>query len=188
MDSARVAELVAQAAAGNADAWNALVDAYGGLVWSIARSEVSSASDAADVSQTTWLRLFEHIGRLKDPTRAGAWLATTARREARRVAGRARRTLPTEDTSLPEPRWYGDGDVDEELLSRERAEDLHDALEQLPEPNQKLMRLLMQEPPMSYAAIAEALRMPIGSIGPTRARCLRKLEALLAYQAAPSRL
>lgn len=180
MDSARVAELVGQAAAGDGHAWNALVDAYGGLVWAIARSEVRSASDAADVSQTTWLRLFEHIDRLNDPSRAGAWLATTARREARRVAGRARRTLPTDDTSLPEPPWYGDADVDEELLDRERVDGLHQAIDELPESNRALMRLLLHEPPLSYAAIARILRMPIGSIGPTRARCLKKLSAIMA--------
>jgi DNA-directed RNA polymerase specialized sigma24 family protein len=155
IDDARAAELVGQAASGDSIAWDALVEAYGRLVWAIARGELRSAGDAADVSQTTWLRLYEHIDRLDDPCRVGAWLATTARREARRVAARGRRILPMDDTSMLRPWWGEDADVDEALLANERIDGL-------------------------YEAIAHTLQVPIGSIGPTRARCLRKLRSHLA--------
>lgn len=171
-------ELVKQAAAGSREAWKSLVDAYGGLVWSVARNEVGSATDAADVSQTTWLRLYEHIDRLTEPDRVSAWLATTARREARRVAARGRRTLPTEDSRIPEQIQYEGLDAD--LLRAESAGALHEALEQLPERSQQLMRLLLQEPALPYTTISSIMGMPIGSIGPTRARCLRKLRTLMS--------
>jgi RNA polymerase sigma factor (sigma-70 family) len=180
IDDSRAAELVGQAASGDSIAWDALVEAYGRLVWAIARGELRSAGDAADVSQTTWLRLYEHIDRLDDPCRVGAWLATTARREARRVAARGRRILPMDDTSMLRPWWGEDADVDEALLANERIDGLYEAIEQLSEPHRRLMLLLLREPPLSYAEIAHTLRVPIGSIGPTRARCLRKLRSHLA--------
>lgn len=180
--SFQAGKLVRDAASGRREAWNALVDAYGGLVWSVARSEVRSASDAADVSQTTWLRLVEHIDRINEPDRVSAWLATTARREARRVAARSRRMVPTEDSRIPEQRLAPEADMDADLLRTESAEALEQAISQLPERSRRLMHLLMQEPPLPYVTISAALSMPIGSIGPTRARCLRKLRDLLDTQ------
>src|SRR4051812_31229099 len=98
---AEVAELVRAAADGDQVAWDELVDRYNGLVWSVARSHRLSSVDASDVVQTTWLRLVEYLGRLQDPERVGAWLATTARRESLRTLRQSARLLPTEE--LPEP-------------------------------------------------------------------------------------
>src|SRR3954463_10271046 len=94
------AELVRAAAGGDARAWERLVDAYVGLIWAIARNHRLGMSDAADVSQTTWWRLIEQIDRRHDPSRVGAWLATTARRECLRVLGRANRNVLLADTSV----------------------------------------------------------------------------------------
>ena len=94
------ASLVAAAAAGDRRAWEGLVDAYGRLIWAIARNHRLSSGDAADVSQTTWLRLLEHIDRLSDPGRVGAWLATTARRECLRLQSRGKRTMPVGDDAV----------------------------------------------------------------------------------------
>src|ERR1043165_5351882 len=92
-----VAELVGAAAEGDQAAWNGLVDRYNGLVWSVARSFRLPPADASDVVQTTWLRLVEHLRRLEDPERVGAWLATTARRESLRSLRHNSRQVPPEE-------------------------------------------------------------------------------------------
>lgn len=177
------AVLVRRAAAGDARAWEGLVDSYVGLIWAIARSHRLGPGDAADVSQITWLRLLENIHRIDDPSRVGAWLATTARRECLRVLGRSSRQLLVAETeTLPQPASFAAPEVDDGLLAREREEHLHRALEQLPQRCQDLMRLLMLDPPPSYEEISAALDMPIGSIGPTRGRCLRRLRRSLEAQ------
>ena len=113
--------LVRAAAAGDQGAWTALVDAYVGLVWAIARNHRLSPMDAADVSQTTWLRLFENIDRIQEPSRVGAWLATTTRRECLRLIGRAGRQVLVEDTSALVDAWAAVApDVDTGLLAHEQ--------------------------------------------------------------------
>lgn len=178
LEPERAAELVRRAAAGEAAAWTGLVDAYGALVWSIARQYRLSSSDAADMSQTTWLRLLEHIGRLSDPAHVGAWLATTARREAMRIHAAAKRTTPVGDE-----KEFDRSDVVPELdlglLRHERSVALDAALQVLPPRCRRLLRLLTADPPISYATISAELTMPVGSIGPTRARCLARLRAAL---------
>jgi RNA polymerase sigma factor (sigma-70 family) len=177
------AQLVLAAAAGDARAWERLVDAYVGLIWAIARNHRLSANDAADVSQTTWLRLVEQIDRLNDPSRVGAWLATTARRECLRVLGRAKRNVLLADTDVVlDGRAAEAPEVDAGLLARERDDEVQVALQTLPRRCQDLLQLLMLDPPPSYEEISAALDMPIGSIGPTRGRCLRRLQHLLGRE------
>jgi len=170
-----VARLVRAAAGGDHDAWNELVERFGGLVWSVARSHRLNATDAADVSQCTWMRLVEHLDSLKNPAAVGAWLATTARRECLRVLQASRQQIPYGD-DLPEPRHDGEG-VDGELLRGERDAQLWQAVSRLRAEDQALLRMLAADPPASYSEINAALGMPIGSIGPTRARCLERLRA-----------
>lgn len=169
------AALLASAAAGDQGAWNALIDAYSGLVWSVARSFRLSSADAADVHQATWLRLVEQLGRIREPDRLGAWLATTARREALQLLRRAGRDLPTADLYTLEPRDVPRPDAEGDLLRRERDTDLWRAFGELPGNCQGLLRLLLVDPPPSYADVSVALEIPIGSIGPTRSRCLEQL-------------
>src|ERR1700722_14092566 len=96
-----IAEVMRGAAAGDAAAWDGLMDQYGRLIWSITRDFKLAESDASDVVQTTWLRLVEHIGRLEHPERVGAWLATTARNEClRSIASRKRLVLVGEEYGL----------------------------------------------------------------------------------------
>ncbi len=167
-----VAELVAAAAAGSTAAWEEIVGRYSGLVWGVARAFGLDGADAADVSQTTWLRLAEHLRRIRDPERVGAWLAVTARREALRTRQRGSRFVLDS--------WCGDGpddggDLDAALLRDERAAMLWQSFSGLSEPCQALLRVLMSDPPPSYVEVGEALAMPVGSIGPRRQRCLRAL-------------
>lgn len=169
------------AAAGDRTAWADIVDSYVGLVWSVARSCGLSPSDTSDIAQTTWLRLVENIDRIEDPERLGAWLATTARRECLRLIARSRRTTPvagvealSDTTAPPAP------SPDAGLLARERDEQVREAITRLPPHCQRLLEQLMADPRPSYSEIAARLQMPIGSIGPTRGRCLRRLQELLS--------
>jgi RNA polymerase sigma factor (sigma-70 family) len=170
-----IRSLLDAAAAGDQRAWSSIVDKFSGLVWTVARSFRLGSADAADIHQATWLRLVEQLGRIRDPERLGAWLATTARREALALLRRAGQDLPIgdllnlerHDTSQPAP--------DDEMLTRERDKSLWAAVEQLPVNCQRLLRLLMLDPPPSYHEVSAALEIPVGSIGPTRSRCLDQL-------------
>ena len=146
------------AANGDRQAWNALVAQYNGLVWSVARAHRLGDADAADVVQTTWLRLVEQLDRIRNPEGVGAWLATTARRECLRVLRVGQR----------------------QVLTDERDATLWQAFAQLGERCRTLLRVLTADPPPSYDEVGAALDMPIGSIGPTRARCLEQLRRKLA--------
>src|SRR5947207_10074760 len=159
MSTADTAEMVSAAALGEPAAWDALVDRYARLVWAVARAFGLSDADAADVSQTTWLRLAEHLPRLREPERISAWLATTARREAMRALARARREQPIDSIDFAD----GEADVDQQLLDRERTDALWRAFATIPPPCQLLLRLLLAD--CSYAEISEVLDMPVGSIG-----------------------
>jgi RNA polymerase sigma factor (sigma-70 family) len=168
-----VGELVRAAAAGDQGAWNSLVERFSGLVWSVARAHRLSSHDAGEVVQTTWLRLVEHLDRLQNPERVGAWLATTARHESLRTLRLSSRHVLQPTELLPDE--GEDGRLDAALLSAERDRDLWAAFATLPERCQSLLRLLVADPPPSYEDVGAALDMPIGSIGPTRARCLDRL-------------
>jgi RNA polymerase sigma factor (sigma-70 family) len=169
-----VVELVRAAAAADEAAWRDLVARYSGLVWSIARGHRLADADAADVAQTTWLRLVEHVGRLEDPARVGVWLATTARRECLRTLSRAARQVPCGDRLPDAP--SGAPELDARLLRDERDATLRRALASLAPRDQALLRMLVAEPPATYCEIGAALDMQVGSVGPVRRRCLERLQ------------
>jgi RNA polymerase sigma factor (sigma-70 family) len=174
--SAKVASLVRSAADGDAVAWNSLVEQFSPHLWSVVRGYRLTDEESADVFQQTWLRLIEYLGRIKDPARLGAWLATTARMEALRIL--RGRSIPTDPDDLPAIDDH-DRSPEDALLASERDQALRHAIGQLPVRCQKLLALLYSEPSPSYAEIAAAVGAPIGSIGPTRTRCLQRLRELL---------
>jgi RNA polymerase sigma factor (sigma-70 family) len=136
--------------------------------------------DAADVVQATWLRLLENINRIEYPDRIGSWLATTARHEClRHLAARKKLVFIAEDDIVLGPSRAHQPDVDERLLADERDEAVRAALARLPSRSQQLMELLMTDPPVSYTEISTQLGVPVGSIGPTRGRCLERLRLIL---------
>lgn len=177
MDPADDGALVRAAAAGDQAAWDALVKRFSGLVWSIARAHRLGPADAADVSQTAWLRLVENLGRLRDPDRVGAWLATTSRNECLRIIRRSGRQIPTDlDAGIDlEADEHLAPAVDTGLLAGERDAELWKAFSAISGRCQALLRLLIADPPPTYEEIGAVLDMPVGSIGPTRARCLEHL-------------
>lgn len=178
VEQAAVATLVQQAREGRQEAFDALVDRFSSLVWAVARSHRLTDADAGEVFQTTWLRFVEHLDRIRDPEALAGWLATTARRESLRCLRDLGRLRPTEthqldrtDDTLPAP---GLG-----MVTRERDRILWEAVEELNPRCQGLLRVLMADPPPAYEEVSAALDMPIGSIGPTRARCLNRLREIL---------
>ncbi|MDQ1288786.1 MAG: hypothetical protein QG622_2352 [Actinomycetota bacterium] len=173
------AGLVHDAARGNRAAWDTLVQRYVALLWSIALRHGLNESDAADVVQTTWLRLLEHIDEVRDPARLAAWLSTTAQREALRCIARGRRLVLSDDTGTFDGPDRLLAPVDEGLLHDEQAAAARQALETLPPAWRSLFTMLTQDPPPSYEEIGADLGVPVGSIGPTRGRCVRRLRALV---------
>jgi RNA polymerase sigma factor (sigma-70 family) len=167
--------LVRAAAEGDEQAGTALVERFSGLVWSVTRGFRLSHHDAAEVSQTTWLQLVEHLGDIREPERLGAWLATTTRRLCLTTLRKAGRAVPVDldDGYLVSPDTTVE--LDWALDAGQRRAALSRALDDLPEPGKALLRLLSSDPAPSYAEAAAVLDMPIGSIGPTRARCLERL-------------
>jgi RNA polymerase sigma factor (sigma-70 family) len=165
-----------RAAAGDESAWAELVGRYVNLLWSVARGYRLDTAEAADVVQTTWLRLVERLDQVKDPDRLGGWLATTASREALRTLRRAGRELPTDDTAhdVPDPR----PPLETAMLTTERDATLWACFAALSTACQILLRLLFADPPLSYQEISSTLNVPIGAIGPRRGRCLRRLREL----------
>jgi RNA polymerase sigma factor (sigma-70 family) len=168
-------DLVAAARDGDGAAWEALVDRHDRLLRSVCRHHRLSDADAADVKQTTWLRAFEHIDRLQQPERLGAWLATVARNECLRVLRRADRLRPCEDERLLDPAGATSEAADASLLAHEREDAVRGAVIALPARDRTLLRLLYSDAEPSYSEISRTLGMPIGSIGPTRGRVLERM-------------
>src|SRR2546429_8735676 len=167
-EAERVAALVAAAAGGDEAAWSRMVDHFVGLVGAVTGGYRMSAADSADVSQTAWMRLAEHIHKVREPERIGAWLATTAGRECLRMIRQNQRAVPSDDVFLTEvPDTDPATAPEHRILALERDGELWEAFSELPEKGQVLLRLLFADPPPRYEEISLATGMPIGSIGPT---------------------
>lgn len=185
VDRADVGALVQSAVDGDAAAWKALVEGLSPLVWSVVRAHRLSDADAHEVYQTVWFRFAQHLGRIREPQKAGAWLASTARHESLKVLKSLRRTTPTDDPQLldrvsedrtPEQTVI---DSEEAAAQSERVRRLWQEFEELGERCRQLLRVLMASPPPSYQEVSAALGIAVGSIGPLRQRCLRRLRARL---------
>jgi RNA polymerase sigma factor (sigma-70 family) len=175
LDAERIERIAAAAGRGDQSAWSALVARFRGRVLRVARSHGLNTHQADDVAQETWLRLYRNLGRVRDPLALGAWVDTTARRECLRALRGTRREELT-DEELGVERVAAE-EVDERFEERRAA--LVGALANLPERQRVLMECLLAESEPSYADVAAALDIPIGSIGPTRGRCVEKLRVEL---------
>jgi RNA polymerase sigma factor (sigma-70 family) len=187
-----LAELVHAAAQHDKDAWDELVVRFHPLVMSVTARYRLREQDAADVSQTLWLRLVQHLSMLREPAALPGWIVTTTRNECLRVI-RIRQRTGTFDPLLEPPRSRGpaaeQGQVDEDLMRDERHDALLSAFAELSGRHRELLTLLLTDPPVSYAEISKRLSIPVGAIGPTRARALQKLRrspALAALLSAES--
>jgi RNA polymerase sigma factor (sigma-70 family) len=175
-DNPVVTDLVTRAAKGEKQAWDALVERFIPLIWSICRNHRLSDADAEDVGQIVWMQLTGQLGKIRDPAALPGWLVTVTRRECLRVMDATHR--------LPMVGYVIDAEIiadersaaaEQELLATERHAALREAFATLSPFDQQLIALLLDDPPVSYAEISARLGIPVGSIGPTRRRCVDKL-------------
>jgi len=162
--------------AGESRAMDDLVREMTPVLWHIARSYSVSASVAEDVVQATWLALVRKHDTIDDPAAVAGWLTTTVRREAWRAAQRARRSVSDDDL---ERRMPPAASVEDEVVGREEEQSLWRAVHELDERCRRLLRVVAFAVRPDYENLAVQLDMPVGSIGPTRSRCLTKLKKLL---------
>ena len=167
---------VTRAANGDQLAWDALVERYAPLIWSICRRYQLGAAEADDVGQAVWLQLLDHLGELREPAALADWLATTTRQECSRARRAARgpqaagRGLDGEN--IPDAQTPT---AEQELLAAEQHAALREAFTRLPRCCQELLALLMGDQPLSHAQISAQLGISAGNIGPRHGRCLGKL-------------
>lgn len=179
------AALVARCLGGDQSAWSALVRRYQRLVYAIVRRAGLDEHAAADVFQTVFARLVESLPRINEPSRLQAWIVTTAKRETLLQLGRSRRTVsmtaanePSDDREewdVPDPALL----PEDALAELQELDRVRTALESLDERCRELLRLLFRDDAAGYETVARRLGIPVGSIGPTRARCLHKLRRLV---------
>lgn len=179
--------LIARCRLGDADAWGLLVRRYQRLVYTVALRTGHDTHGAADIFQTVFARLLEHLPRIADPARLQAWIVTTAKREALRLRRRGARTVSMTialDDSDAAPEWEIADDAarpEQSLDDLQQAHLLRLALERLDRRCRELLALLFrdEDDAVGYDEISRRMDMPVGSIGPTRARCLGKLRRLV---------
>ena len=185
-DRARIADALQRARDGDQGGWDALVGRYEAMVWAILRAQAISRPDAEEVFQTVWLRLVEHLDAIRDPAALGGWLAITTKREAWRRNQRSMRQRPTEAVHLERADPTVE-DAADALIASEEQRAVRAAFTQLTERCRTLLGLLSTDPPTAYETIVEVTGMAVGSIGPTRRRCLTALQRLLALPRPPAR-
>jgi RNA polymerase sigma factor (sigma-70 family) len=175
-DELAVTSLVGRARNGDKQAWDTLVERYAPLIWSICRRHRLGGADADDVGQNVWLALVDQLDKIRDPAALPGWLATTTRRECVRVLRAAREpdaaghvldagNIPDQQATTAE----------QALLVAERHAAVREAFLELPPHCQRLITLLIEDPPLPYTEISARLGIAVGSIGPIRGRCLDKI-------------
>ncbi len=177
--NARIAEMLNAAREGSEDALGQIVTELSPLLWHVARAAGLTASEAEDVVQTVWMRLLSHLDGIRTSAALAGWLVVTTRREAWRVRAAGRRQLPADHdwlAALPD----SGPDSEEQVIIDDQRRALWVAIGQLSRRCQELLRIVAFVPRPDYQAVAAELGMAVGSIGPTRGRCLAKLRAMLA--------
>jgi RNA polymerase sigma factor (sigma-70 family) len=182
-DDQSVIALVTRAAGDDQQAWDELIERYAPLVWAICTRYQLSNHDIEDVGQSVWLLLVAQLGKLREPAALPGWLATTTKRECLRVVTATRKSQQL-GSNVDDAPFADERAIDEQILIAERNAALRTAFAELPPHGQHLLAMLFRDPPCSYSEISATLGIPIGSIGPQRARCLERLRqspALTAF-------
>jgi RNA polymerase sigma factor (sigma-70 family) len=179
-----IGDIFMTAREGKETAWAMLLDRLSSMIKSIAHSYRLNYDDIGEITQTAWLRLLENADYIREPHAVGSWLAVTTRRECIKATRSRARERSMEVEFIAEALGIGDDDTELPISRSERHDALAEALEKLPVHQRLLLRTLMAEPTPSYLAISQALKLPIGSIGPTRGRALARLRENGALRAA----
>ena len=177
-----LATLVRASADGDQDAWKELVRRYAGMVAIIARGYRLSPADAQDICQLVWLRLVEHLSRIREPAALPGWLSTTTRHECQRHLRTNSRSVAVDPMLMAGMDDSDDEDIADTMLAAEQRQALLDGLAELAPQQRELLVLLAADPPPPYAEISRTLGIPIGSIGPMRSRALEKLRETAAIK------
>lgn len=185
-----LAAWVAAALAGDAAAWNSLVEGLQRVVWKAVNMMTTDHEVRADAYAATWLRLAERLSTIREPHKLPGWLTTTATNETSQILRKHRRDEISvsvfdprgeDGRSLFDSMVGDDGAHDEGLLAAERRREVREAFTRLDDACREIITVLvLTDPPLPYDEASERLGRPIGSLGPTRGRCLDKLKALLA--------
>lgn len=189
MTTMPVPDLVSAAASGDDEAWAQLIERYSPLVVTVINRFGLNRADAADVNQTLWLRLVEHLDKLREPAALPGWIVQTTRHECLRLVRAEKRTWlfdpmdAAAETYVEAANPLDPDTLDAGLLRAERHQALRDAYRQLAPRCQQLVTMLLHEPPPSYEEIGQRLGIPVGSVGPTRGRCVHKLRSCPALAA-----
>jgi RNA polymerase sigma factor (sigma-70 family) len=177
--NARMADLLDAAKGGSEDALGQITAELSPMLWHVARAAGLGADDAEDVVQTTWERLLSHLADIRVPQALIGWLVVTTKHEAWRIRSSGRRQRPADQewlTALPD---HAAG-AEEQIVLDEQQRALWRAVGRLSAQCQELLRIVAFIPRPDYQSVSAALGMPVGSIGPTRGRCLEKIRVLLA--------
>ena len=177
--SARMAELLDAARGGSEDALGQITAELSPVLWHVARAAGLGADDAADVVQTAWERLLSHLADIRVPQALVSWLVVTTKHEAWRLRSSGRRQRPADQewlTAIPDEA----AGAEEQIVLDEQQRALWRAVGRLSAQCQELLRIVAFIPRPDYQSVSAALGMPVGSIGPTRGRCLEKVRVLLA--------
>ncbi|MGB0102001.1 MAG: sigma-70 family RNA polymerase sigma factor [Nocardioides sp.] len=164
--------------AGDSAGLDDLVAVMTPVLWHVVRSYRLPEATAEDVIQTTWLALVRRRATIVDAVAIGGWLTTTARREAWRVAQGGARTIPVADEEL-ESRFPAQRSAEDQAVQHDEGDRIWAAVDGLPERCRRLLRIVAFDNRPDYRELAADLEMPVGSIGPTRGRCLAKLRVAL---------
>jgi RNA polymerase sigma factor (sigma-70 family) len=173
--------LTQAAIAGDQKAWANLYVRYTPLISTVCRQYRLRPSDADDVGQVVWLRLIQHLKGLREPRALPGWIATTTRNEAVRVLRMHQRTEPADPSKDGRFDQIHSSGFDDHLLIAEQRQVLHNGINNLRPEHRKLLLLLLSEPEVPYQEISRRLGIPVGSIGPTRARCLDKIRSMSTH-------
>jgi RNA polymerase sigma factor (sigma-70 family) len=171
---------IAELATRDDEAWEQLIGRFQPLIDSIARRHRLAPSDAQDVSQYVWMQLLSHVNTLREPRALPGWIATTTRRRCYEILRGHKRLVSADPLLMSTTNSDGHLAIDDELMRAEQRSIVRQGLAELPEDQQQLLLLLVADPPVPYCEISRRMQLPIGSIGPTRARLLNKLKDSVA--------
>ena len=179
---AALADVVQRAIDGDPAAWKDLLARFSALVRKITYEYRLSHADSADVSQFVWMTMYERLRTVRNPERLGAWIATVARNECRRLVRHCSREITVAEPELAD-RLATTEEASEPVIAADTSAHIWTTVRDiLNERGYTMILMMMSNPPASYEQVSHHLAIPLGSIGPTRQRCLAQLRTHTGLQ------